>query len=144
MGAFMSKNRLKIYYTISIVSLCFAVLGFGYNTWRLEQSEHNTTVRTASFEVIIAIAELEQNIFAAVYDQDDVAGSPRIGWVKVGLIEQLSVLIDPKVAVAADRLKQAWANHWDEITNDEQALAIINERISHLQSELKLVLKSLN
>ena len=138
------KNRLKIYYIVSIASLCFAVLGFAYNTWRLEQSEHNTTVRTASFELIIAVAELEQNIFAAVYDQDKVAGSPRIGWVKVGLIEQLSVLIDPKVERAAGRLKQAWANHWEQISSDEQALTTVNDQISLLQGELKLVLNSLN
>ena len=138
-----SNNRLKLYCATSILGLLIAAIGFAYNTWRLELSEHNSTVRTAAFEVIIAVAELEQNIFAAVYDDDPIAGSPRIGWVKVGLIEQLSVLIDPNVEKAAIELKQVWANHWDTLARDEASLAAIEQQLAILQSELKHVLKSL-
>ncbi|REL25672.1 hypothetical protein DXX93_03280 [Thalassotalea euphylliae] len=140
----ISNDRLKLYYATSIVGLLIAVLGFAYNTWRLELSEHNSTVRTAAFELIIATAELEQNIFAAVYDDDPIAGSPRIGWVKVGLIEQLSVLIDPKVEMAAIELKKVWASNWSTLTQDKQSLTAVEQQLVVLQSELKQVLKSLN
>lgn len=36
----------------AVVSLVFAVSGFSYNAWRLEQSEENNIVRDASFHVL--------------------------------------------------------------------------------------------
>lgn len=64
------------------MGLVFAVIGFSYNAWRLESSEKNNNVRLAAFTVITELAQLEQLVYAAHYDQDPVNGSPRKGWVK--------------------------------------------------------------
>jgi hypothetical protein len=58
------NNKLKIYYMTAIVGVVLSVTGFIYNAWRLEISEYNNNVRTASFEVLKELAELEQIIYA--------------------------------------------------------------------------------
>ena len=58
-------HKLKAYYLTAILSLVFAVIGFSYNAWRLEATEDNSNIRTASFEVLGELAELEHVIYAA-------------------------------------------------------------------------------
>jgi len=87
------EDKLKVYYVTAIFSVVFAVVGFSYNAWRLEVTEDNSNIRAASFEVLTVLAELEQIIYAAHYDKDTKEGSPRKGWVKIGLIVDLDSLI---------------------------------------------------
>ena len=89
----MSTNPFRIPSFTAVVSLVFAVTGFSYNAWRLEQSEENNIVRDASFQVLTELAEFEQVIYINHYDGDSIAGSPRLGWVKIGLVNDLSMLI---------------------------------------------------
>jgi hypothetical protein len=77
------KKKLRLYYITTIFSLVFAVVGFSYNAWRLEVSKDNNNIRTASFEVLKNLAEFEQVLFSAHYDQDEVSGNPRLGWIKI-------------------------------------------------------------
>ena len=115
------EHRLKKYYLTALLGVVFAVLGFSYNTWRLEVSEDNNNVRTAAFEVLTELAVLEQIIYAAHYDQDVVMGNPRRGWVKVGLIYDLSSLISPEVEQQAGSLKELWADSWDTVATAREA-----------------------
>ena len=100
--------KLRAYYLTAIFSLVFAVVGFSYNAWRMEVSEDNNTVRTAAFEGLKELAEFEQIVFAAHYDQNLIEGSPRKGWVKVGLIVDLSTLISAEVVNESKQLHTAW------------------------------------
>ena len=90
--------------------MVFAVLGFSYNTWRMELSEDNNNIRTASFEVLLQLSEFEQILYAAHYDKDNKAGSPRKAWVKVGLITDLSGLIGEQVKSESVKLNKLWGN----------------------------------
>ena len=98
-------RKLKVYYMTAIISMIFAVVGFSYNAWRLEVSEDNSNIRTASFEVLQELAELEQTIYALHYDNYVTEGSPRKAWVSVGLIVDMSMLISPEVIKEAENLK---------------------------------------
>jgi len=60
-------------------------------------SEDNNNIRIASFEVLKNLSEFGQVIFSAHYDQDESTGNPRLGWIKIGLIVDLSSLISPEV-----------------------------------------------
>ena len=102
-------DKFRIYYLTAIFSLLFAVIGFSYNTWRLEVTEDNNNVRTAAFEVLIRLSALEQLIYSAHYDQNPVEGNPRKGWVMIGLVVDLSALISPSVEKRAVQLKDRWA-----------------------------------
>ena len=138
------ENKLKIYYIIAILSLVFAVIGFSYNAWRLEVTEDNSNIRTASFKVLGQLAELEQIIFAAHYDKDMDAGNPRKGWVKVGLIVDLSVLISKPVEKKSLDLKETWSNNWQKAASEQDATIKLTEAIDQVRNEIKQVLGGLN
>ena len=137
------KNKLKIFYITSIFSMVFAVLGFSYNAWRMELSEDNNNIRTAAFEVLLQLSELEQVIYAAHYDKNTQEGSPRKGWVKVGLIDDLSVLISPQVKIDTLQLKTLWNENWQEIMQSEQDTQQLVSQIDKVRISLKQALKNL-
>jgi len=138
------SRRFNSYYLTAILGLVFAVIGFSYNAWRLESSEKNNNIRLAAFTVITELAHLEQLIYAAHYDQDLINGSPRKGWVKVGLIVDLSFLIDDTVQLQADALKLTWQNNWQSIHSDRQAIDQVIENIDRIRQSIKIKLISLN
>ncbi|MDT8371933.1 MAG: hypothetical protein RQ783_08090 [Gammaproteobacteria bacterium] len=133
----------RLYYLAVIYSLLFTLLGFSYNVWRMEISEQNNTIRTASFEMLVELSSLEQLIYTAHYDGDLDEGSPRKGWVKVGLIAELSVLTDPSVELTADDLRKTWAENWDKVADDNDSVTQVVKAIDDVRSEIKRVLKSL-
>ena len=137
------KQKLKIFYITSIFSMVFAVLGFSYNTWRMELSEENNNLRTASFEVLLQLSELEQIIYAIHYDKDIKEGNPRKGWVKVGLVNDLSSLIGGEVKQESLALKELWGLHWQDVSSDEQVVQALVSKIDMVRLSIKRVLESL-
>jgi hypothetical protein len=138
------SRRFNSYYFTAILGLVFAIIGFSYNAWRLESSEQNNNIRLAAFTVITELAELEQLIYAAHYDQDAINGSPRKGWVKIGLIVDLSFLIDDTVQLEAIALKQVWQDNWQVIDKDRQATDQVVTSIEQVRQSIKIKLISLN
>lgn len=136
-------SQLKGYYFTAVLSLLFAVIGFSYNAWRMEVSESNSNVRTASFEVLKELAALERVVFASRYDQDAVRGNPREGWIKVGLISDLSVLIGEGVEVKANALKGTWTSNWEQLPTSEPSAIKIGAQIDDVRKEIKFVLAGL-
>ncbi|MCL1123885.1 hypothetical protein [Shewanella surugensis] len=65
-----TQPKATIFQLTAIFSALFALVGFSYNVWRMEISEHNTTVRSASFELLLQLAELESIIYANFYDKN--------------------------------------------------------------------------
>lgn len=137
------KSKLKLYYITTIFSLIFAIVGFSYNAWRLEVSEDNNIIRTASFEVLKNLAEFEQIIFAAHYDQDENLGNPRFGWVKVGVIVDLSSLISPEVEGSALLLKQRWNDSWSTINASQHDIDFLIKQIDEVRHQIKATLADL-
>ena len=135
--------KLKVYYVTAIFSLLFAVIGFSYNTWRLEVTEDNSNIRTDSFEVLSTLAQLEQIIFAARYDKDPVEGNPRSGWVKVGLVVDLSALIGKSVEEKAAKLKDVWSKNWEVMASQQEATDLLIAEIEVVRQEIKLKLRLL-
>jgi len=75
---------------VAITSLAVALTSFSYTTWRNERTEHNRTVRQASFQLLTALGEMQQVVFHAHYDHDLARGNPRTGWVYVQTIADFS------------------------------------------------------
>ena len=137
------ESKLRIYYITAIFSVIFAVIGFSYNAWRLELTEENSNIRTASFQVLNELAELEQIIYAAHYDKDKIAGNPRVAWVKVGLIVDLSLLIDMSVHVQAKELHKAWSNSWEQLAAKESVAKNLVSEIDKVRQQVKQMLYDL-
>jgi hypothetical protein len=138
------KEKLKIYYIMSVFSVLFALLGFSYNAWRMEVSEENNNVRTAAFEVFEHLGELEHIILTAHYDGDEISGNPRRGWVEVGLVVDLSALIAPEVADKAVMLKTVLADSWHLMAAEETVVKALVSKIDDTRMAIKMVLKEMS
>lgn len=138
-----AEKQIRNYQVAVIASLMFALLGFSYNVWRMEITEENANTRTACFELLLVLSELEQLVYSAHYDKNALEGSPRKGWVKVGLTEDLSVLTTKSVKDSALKLKEVWSAHWESIENDEQSVQAIVYSIDSARTEIKMLLKDL-
>ena len=121
----------------AIISLVFALGGFSYNAWRLEQSEENNIVRDAAFQVLTELAEFEQVLYANHYDQNQVEGSPRLGWVKIGLVNDLSMLIGPEVSISANELKNNWADNWVMVEENREVVDALVVDIDEVRDRVK-------
>ena len=142
----MNENiykKLHLYQLTVIFSVLFALVGFSYNVWRMEVSEQNNNIRTACFEILLALSELEQLVYVAHYDGDSQEGNPRKGWVKIGLITDLSVLTHQSAETQAARLKQVWSANWRTMANDKSSVDKIVEAIDAVRIDLKQVLRTL-
>jgi hypothetical protein len=138
------RRKLLLYQITAIFSVIFALAGFSYNVWRMEASETNNNIRTACFEMLTELAALEQLVFTAVYDKDLKEGSPRKGWVKVGLLNDLSALVSGGVELKAQRLKSVWAEDWSSMIEDPKATQRIIDAADAVRMEIKSVLASLD
>lgn len=137
------KTKLKNYYFTAIFGVFFAVVGFSYNTWRMEVSEDNNNIRTAAFEMLLVLAEFEQVIYAAHYDQDKENGNPRLGWVKVGLAYDLSMLVGSSVEQKVIELREVWQQTWSTVAASREDTDRLVDAISEVREEIKSVLQSL-
>jgi hypothetical protein len=137
-------RKMKIYQATAIFSVLFALVGFSYNVWRMESSEHNDTVRNASFEILLQLAELEQLVYAAHYDHDRSVGSPRIGWVKVGLIADLSYNSAAPVQLASGQLKEVWSAHWQTLPGERVSADAIVAAIDVTRMAVQHALRQLD
>jgi len=137
------RKKLHLYQLSVVFSVLFALIGFSYNVWRMEVSEENNTIRTACFEILINLSSLEQLIYTAYYDGDTKEGSPRKGWVKVGLIVDLSALTGDAVKKKAIALKEVWSTNWNTIATSKDSVDNIVQAIDSVRTEIKHLLSSL-
>jgi hypothetical protein len=98
---------------VALFSLVVALASFSYTTWRNERSEHNRTIRQASFQLLSALGEMQQVVYHAHYDHDAVRGSPRTGWVQVMTIADFSAAMPAPVEGCAAQLLVSWRDHWE-------------------------------
>lgn len=135
---------LRLYHAAVVFSVLFSLAGFSYNLWRMEVTETNSNIRTAGFEILLASAELQQIVYAAHFDQDMDAGSPRKGWVRVLLIRELSVLTSPSVVAAAEQLHRVWREHWADVPDQREATDRVVEAIENLRAAMNETLVELS
>jgi len=116
---------------VALISLAVALSGLGYNTWRNERTERNRNVRTATFEILMRLADLERVVYLAQYDHDAGAGSPRTGWTYVIAISDLATLVPAPMPERAAELRQTWGTNWEGLGKpDETAVNRIDDAIA--------------
>ncbi|WP_448549127.1 hypothetical protein [Thalassotalea fusca] len=131
------RQKLKIYYFTTIFSIVFSIIGFSYNAWRLEQSEFNASARVAAFSMLSTLAEFEQVVFANHYDHDLQRGNPRVGWVKVILLNDLASLMSEEVIQTSMGLRDVWQHNWQLLPEQEIAFKAIESQIDELRHAIK-------
>lgn len=138
------QQTISIFQLTAVFSMLFALVGFSYNVWRMEITEYNSNVRSASFELLLQLSELESIVYAAHYDQDVILGNPRKGWVKVNLIADLSMITEPELSVAAEELKLSWQSNWQQLADDEASAQAVVIKIDETRAQVRQLLKQLD
>jgi len=136
-------HGLQLYRWVLLLSIVLAALSFSYNVWRMEVSEHNATVRTAGVQILQELAELEQIIFIAHYDQDLQQGSPRRAWVHVGLIDDLSMLMSASTVESVNALRDLWQREWPQLTTSHESVVLLGDQIDEVRLQVKSELSRL-
>ena len=131
--------------SVALISLAVALGSLAYNTWRNERTEHNRNVRTATFELLGKLVELERVTYLAQYDRDVAGGSPRVGWTYVLVIRDLAEVVPAPVPARAAELQQAWRDNWEGLGKDDEAsVNRIDEAIGKLRSASLAMLRALH
>ncbi|VAW71215.1 hypothetical protein MNBD_GAMMA10-3195 [hydrothermal vent metagenome] len=138
-----TAQKLRLFYITSIFSIAFAMLGFTYNAWRMEVTEDNSNIRTAAFEVLLQLSQLQQNIYAAHYDKNTQEGNPRKAWVTVGLVVDMSVFISPDVQAQAIILNTRWSESWSVVAEDEKVVKELILQIDEVRFRINTALRNL-
>lgn len=128
---------------IAIISLVVAVIALSYTTWREEVTEKNRTLRTASFEILKNLGELQLIVNYAHYQPDNTMGNPLLGWGHVALITDLSQILPPPIPEKADQLATTWGNNWEKIKTDEASAEKISHDIDESRTAVLAVIRKL-
>jgi hypothetical protein len=140
----MKQPLNTLYVTGLIFSLIFAFVGFSYNVWRMEQSEYNSNIRTASFEILKELARVERIVYAMHYDRTESKGNARDVWVAIGLIEDLNIVADDRLLQPANELKITWSENWQHVNDNEQAVKKVITATDTMRSAVHQLLRSLD
>jgi len=129
---------------VAIISLVVALTSLGYTTWRNERTEHNRTIRQASFQLLTSLGELQQVVYHAHYDHDLARGNPRTGWVHVQTISDFSASMPAQVQGCTAGLLAAWRDHWEALGVADAGAEAISDSIDRCRAAVVDALKALN
>ena len=115
---------------VALISLAIAISSLGYNTWRNELTENNRNIRQASFEVLMALGELQLISDHAHYSKNRQKGNPIEGWGRVTIIRDLAYMISPHAHKQALQLHEVWSEHWPQLGDNKESISRITAAIA--------------
>ncbi|KAG1707669.1 hypothetical protein GQR58_003329 [Nymphon striatum] len=131
--------------SLALISLFVAFSALSYNTWRNEASEENRNIRTAGFEVLLHIGNLQRIAYLAHFDKDEYRGNPRLGWTEVLLIKDLCQLLPDSTQKKSETLVSVWGKNWKTLSeSDEAAVANIDIALNTLRKDVLQVVRQLD
>ena len=130
--------------SVAIISLVIALSSLSYNTWRNELTENNRNIRTASFEVLKSLGELQVIADHAHYEKDRVQGNPITGWGRVLLIRDLCHVISEPAAQSANELHKTWGNSWSALGKQPNSIKAITKWIDKVRQDVLAALETLD
>lgn len=128
---------------VALISLATAITALSYGYSRDERSEANRNVRAASFQLLMEVEQLRLIVDSGHYEKDDDRGNPITGWPHVLLIRDLSKLVNPDTAAAADKLYAAWDEDWDSLESKQDSVDQITSALEEVRGQDLKVLRSL-
>lgn len=114
-GATPTLARRVSRHAVALVSLCVALGGLGYNTWRNETTEAHRNVRQAAFVLLEQLGQLQQVVDERYYAGRADATQRIRGWGKVALVRDLGMLVSPESSMTANRLFGSWQDQVDRL-----------------------------
>ncbi len=139
-ASLLQQLKLNI---VAIISLVTAIVGISYNNWRDHQNQINDNMRSAAFEVLTDLGELQTIVNYAHFQKDQTLGHPIEGWKHVVMVRDLSHLLKPDVAKAADNLYRNWQTNWEDLGDNQQAELTISNQITKTRQAVLTTIDSL-
>jgi hypothetical protein len=128
---------------VAIVSVFVALGGLTYSTWRNERTEANRNTRTAAFEVLKTLGDLQLVVDYAYYRKDPARGDAAMGWRRVQCIKDLAQIVPSPGPEDAERLLQTWRTNVETLATDSQSAAEISNEIYTTRQDLVLIIRGL-
>lgn len=128
---------------IAILSMIIAITALSYNTWRNELTEKNRNIRTAAFETLKELGELQIIINHSYYQHDNAMGNPLLGWGHVAFITDLGQLLPYPIPTRVKKLTEVWGDNWDKVQTNEVAVDKITNEIDQARESVTNVLRQL-
>ncbi|PHS20052.1 MAG: hypothetical protein COA86_01840 [Kangiella sp.] len=130
---------------LAILSLTIAISALGYNSWRNEQSEQNRNIRQAGFEIIKETAKLQHFLDNATFiTTKDQSNTPIEGWVRIRLIQSLSMFMNEAVQIKANFLLLFWKDNWQNLKLEQNTNNDLSIIIDGMVKEVRVELSQLN
>lgn len=139
------KNFIKQFKEnyLAIISLFIAVVALIHNNLLYEKSEKNRNIRTASFEILMKLGELQQKINMSHFDPSS-KDSLIEEWGYIALIGDLSKLVPSPVPQKAEKLIEAWKSNYTTIKDNDKSLDAISNEIDATREAILNVIADLN
>ena len=128
---------------VALISLATAISAFTYAYMRDEHSEANRNIRAATLQILSEVEQLRLIVDYAHYQQDQDKGNPITGWPHVLLILDLSKLVNPDTAAAADKLNDVWSTDWDSMATKQASVDEITSAIEEVRGQDLKALRAL-
>jgi hypothetical protein len=128
---------------IAIISLTVAIIALSYNTWRNEHTEKNRNIRTAAFEVLKDLGDLQVVINYSHYQSNKELGNTYLGWGYIALINDLGQLLPQPIPEKVKILTYNWGVNWGKIKTDEVATEMISNDVDKTRESVLEVLRKL-
>ena len=130
---------------LAILSLSIAISALGYNSWRNEQSEQNRNIRQAGFEIIKETAKLQHFLDNTTFlTAKERSSTPIEGWVRIRLIQSLSMFMNQAVQSKANFLFLFWKDNWQNLKLEQNTNKDLSIIIDELVKEVRVELSQLN
>ena len=116
-------KAIRSYFSVPVMMLLIATATLIYTGYRAQLNQENQTARSAGFEVLKALNELQMIIDAHRYTPNK-APSFLNGWTQILLIDDMSDFIAPSVEQKAEALHNSWQINLDQLQTDKANLEI--------------------
>jgi hypothetical protein len=121
---------------VAIISLVTAIGGFTYNNWRDHQNEVHQNIRSAAFEVLKDLGELQTIVNYAHFQSNSAKGNPIEGWKHAINIRDLSRLLPNTSMQASTQLYQVWQDNWESISTNAASEQRVSQQIAQARSSV--------
>ncbi len=142
----MDKGTIKqqlAQHSVAIISLVIAIVALLYTAWREEETEKNRNIRTAAFETLKHLGELQILVNSIHYQATPSLGDPILGWGHIALISDMGSLLPQPVPEQVQKLVAVWGTEWQEVGKEEAAVTQISTEIDYSRKEVLHVLHHL-
>ena len=116
-------KKIRELITVPAMMLLIAVTTLLYSGYRAELNQQNQTARSAGFELLKALNDLQMIIDAQRYTPKN-APNFLDGWNKILRIDDMSDFINPTVQHQADLLHKEWQEHFENLQSDTSNKAL--------------------